>query len=136
MESEKLKIYCCGCKQDVEARLTDGSEIYAHRKYLASLPFWICDSCKNFVGCHHKTKNRTKPLGVIPTADIKDARKHIHALLDPMWESGAIKRKSIYLMLTEKFGKQYHTAEIRSIDEARLIYREIKSIKEHLETIK
>ena len=83
-----MKIYCCGCETIIEARLTDGSEIYAHRPDLSDLPFWCCDTCKNYVGCHHKTENRTQPLGCIPTKEIRDARKHIHALLDSMWESG------------------------------------------------
>ena len=83
-----MNIRCCGCQKKVEARLTDGSEIYPHRKDLYSLPFWKCDVCGNFVGCHHKTKNRTRPLGCIPTPEIKNARKHIHAILDPLWQSG------------------------------------------------
>lgn len=121
-----MKIYCCGCNADIEARLTDGAEIYKHRPDLKSLPFWKCDKCGNFVGCHHKTKHRTKPLGCIPTAEIKEARKHIHALLDPIWQSGKMSRKEIYGKLTAKLGKQYHTAEIRSIDEAREVYKTLQ----------
>lgn len=79
-------IYCCGCKADVGARLTDGREIYPHRADLAALPFWKCDACGNAVGCHHKTKERTRPLGCIPTPELKTARSHIHRVLDPLWE--------------------------------------------------
>ena len=64
-------IECVECKATVEARLTDGSEIYPHRKDLHKLPFWKCDHCGNFVGCHHKTKKRTRPLGCIPNKEIK-----------------------------------------------------------------
>lgn len=78
------EIYCCGCEKKVPARLTDGAEIYPHRHDLSGLPFWKCDTCGNFVGCHHKTKNRTRPLGCIPTPEIKEARKRIHSLLDPL----------------------------------------------------
>ena len=39
-----MLIYCCGCAQDVTARLTDGSEIYPHRLDLADIPFWVCDT--------------------------------------------------------------------------------------------
>jgi len=77
-------IYCCGCLIKVNARLTDGSEIYPHRKDLSSLPFWVCDKCGNYVGCHHKTSNRTAPLGCIPTSEIRAARNRIHKMLDPM----------------------------------------------------
>ena len=116
-------IYCCGCGADVEARLTDGAEIYPHRPDLYALPFWKCDKCGNFVGCHHKTKDRTRPLGCIPTPEVKNARQHIHKVLDPLWESGKANRKQVYADLTSLIGREYHTAEIRDIDEARKVYR-------------
>jgi len=116
-------IWCCGCECNVSARLTNGGEIYPHRKDLYSLPFWKCDACKNFVGCHHKTKNRTAPLGCIPTPELKDARKHIHKLLDPIWQSGTMSRKDIYRKLSDELGWSYHTAKVRDIDEARKVYR-------------
>ena len=112
--------------------MTDGEEIYPHRNDLASLPFWKCDACNNFVGCHHKTEDRTRPLGCIPTPDIKNARKHIHGILDPLWKSGKISRKAIYKLLSDEFGRKYHTANIRSIEEARQVYKSIKSIEETL----
>ena len=111
-------IYCCGCEKDVEARLTDGSEIYPHRPDLYALPFWKCDKRSNYVGCHHKTKNRTRPLGCIPTAEIMDARKRIHAMIDPHWKSGRITRGKLYFELSRRLGWEYHTANIKSIDEA------------------
>lgn len=62
-----MKIYCTGCGKDVQARLTDGAERYPHRPDLYELPFWKCDTCGNYVGCHHKTRAPTKPLGCIAT---------------------------------------------------------------------
>lgn len=119
----KKEIHCCGCDSKVKARLTNGEEIYPHRSDLYSLPFWRCDTCGNSVGCHHKTKDRTRPLGCIPTKEIKNARQHIHRLLDPIWKSGRIARKDVYQLITDKFGWTYHTAKIRDIEEARAIYR-------------
>ena len=124
-----MKIYCCQCCEEVDTRLTDGAEIYPHREDLDSLPFWIHDKCGNFVGCHHKTPQRTKPLGCIPTKEIKNARKHIHALLDPMWKTGPMKKRGqLYAEISSQLGYQFHTAEIRSIEEARRIYRIILDI--------
>lgn len=117
-----MKIYCCNCEEEVEARLTDGAEIYPHRKDLHSLPFWICDECGGFVGCHHKTKNRTKPLGCIPSPEIKRARKKIHALIDPAWKDGRFDRKAIYDHISKEIGYKYHTANIRTVDEAEEVY--------------
>lgn len=124
-----MNIYCCGCGCNVEARLTDGGEIYPHRSDLAALPFWRCDDCGNYVGCHHKTKDRTRPLGHIPTAEIRDARKHIHAILDPLWKSKRMSRRDIYAKIAERIGRaEYHTAEIKSVEEARDVYRAVKEI--------
>lgn len=116
-------IYCTGCEKDVEARLTDGAERYPHRPDLATIPFWKCDTCGNYVGCHHKTKNPTTPLGCIATPEILDARKRIHALIDPIWKSGEIPRAKIYAHISRKLGKQYHTGEIRTLDEARQVWQ-------------
>lgn len=124
-----MELRCCGCQKKIEARLTDGSETYPHRQDLHELPFWKCDACGNFVGCHHKTTNRTRPLGCIPTPEIKNARKHIHAILDPLWQSGKCKRKELYAYLSEKLGWKYHTANIRSVEEGRTVYRLIEKYK-------
>ena len=119
-----LAIYCCGCEANVDARLTDGREIYPHRPDLSALPFWKCDTCGNFVGCHHKTKDRTRPLGVIPTPEIKKARSHIHRLIDPLWQSGKMTRLGVYAALADRLGiEEYHTAELRSVEDAREAYR-------------
>ena len=121
-----MEIYCCGCSEKVDARLIDGAEAYPHRPDLKALPFWLCDACGNFVGCHRKTKNRTHPLGCIPTPEIKNARQHIHRILDPLWKSGKWKRGALYADISEKLGWNYHTANIRTIEEARQVYRVVQ----------
>ena len=124
-----MKIYCCQCKMDVCAYLTDGREIYPHRPDLSSLPFWKCDVCKNYVGCHHKTKNRTKPLGNIPFKELKNARQHIHKVLDPIWKNGKMPRGKLYALIAKEIGcAEYHTAEIKTVEEARKIYVIVKRL--------
>lgn len=127
-----MKIYCTGCGKDVEARLTNGEERYPHRQDLYEIPFWRCDGCGNYVGCHWKTKTPTKPLGCIATPELLEARKHIHALLDPLWKSGKIKRGQAYAYIGHRTGKYYHTGELRSIEEAREVYRIILKLKGEL----
>ena len=139
-------IYCTGCEKDVEARLTFGTERYPHRKDLYEIPFWKCDTCGNYVGCHHKTRTPTQPLGCIATPELLKARNLIHALLDPIWKSGKMQRGQIYGYLTGKLKHkysrehpkgglfyQYHTGEIRSIEEARDVYKALLSLKAGLE---
>ena len=132
---ESMKIYCCGCNDKIDARLTDGSEIYPHRPDLHALPFWKCDACNLFVGCHHKTDNPTRPLGCIPTKEIKEVRKHLHAIIDPLWKSKKISRKKLYDTITRRMnnGHAYHAAQIRSVEEAREVWKIVKNIQQELE---
>lgn len=125
-----MTIYCCACNTDIDARLTDGAEIYPHRPDLCALPFWKCDACGNYVGCHHKTKDRTRPLGYIPSPRIMHLRKRIHAVLDPIWKSGMMKRGALYAMVSERIGKNYHTGEIRTEAEAQRVYHVALSIRQ------
>lgn len=122
--SNHRPIWCVCCDGYVSARLTNGTEIYPHRRDLAGLPFWRCDTCGNYVGCHHKTKQPTTPLGCIATPEIKDARQKIHRILDPIWRSGRMSRREAYRKVSDAMGQaDYHTAEIRTLDEARKVYR-------------
>lgn len=114
-------IYCSGCDKKVKARLTDGKEIYPHRQDLYHLPFWKCDWCKNYVGCHHKTKDRTNPLGIIPTKMLRGVRKSIHFYIDPVWREKKLTRSQVYKLLSTYLGREYHTADLRSVKEANLI---------------
>lgn len=124
--SATMNLYCCECDADVEARLTNGEETYQHREDLYDLPFWICDTCNNFVGCHHKTEERTKPLGCIPSAEVKALRQKIHKALDPLWMDGKHSRKYIYARLGEVIGREYHTADIRNTVEANAVLDKLK----------
>jgi len=125
-----MNIYCCECDADITARLTDGAEIYPHRKDLKALPFWKCDDCGNYVGCHHKIKNNPpSPLGCIATPELRNARQEIHKILDPIWQSGNTTRRKLYGILTDKLGWKYHTSKIRNIDEARKVYRLVTELR-------
>lgn len=123
-------LHCCGCNKLVKPRLTDGREIYPYRKDLSSLPFWKCDACGNYVGCHHKTAERTKPLGSIPTAKIRNLRKQVHASLDPIWQVFGVPRQKLYSELTVVLGRYYHTADINTEEEANKILTALKTIEQ------
>lgn len=120
-----MKLYCCGCEKEVIALRSSGATIYPHRHDLNSLIFYACPVCKNWVGTHKDGK----PLGVIPTPEIRSARRRIHAVLDPIWESGKLKRKEVYKRLSDALGYEYHTANIRSIREAEKILQTLKGIE-------
>ena len=118
-------IWCCGCSSDVQAVLCSGIDIYPHRPDLSHKSFWRCPACRNYVGCH---PGGNKPLGNIPTPEIRNARGHIHAILDPIWKTKQMRRGEVYRQISEKIGHQYHTGEIKTIDEAREVYRIVKRI--------
>jgi len=123
-----IGIYCCGCKGESTAYLTSGGEIYPHRADLSNIPFWKCFECGNYVGCHHKTRYKIRPLGVIPTKEIRDARKYIHALIDPFWGENRKKRTMLYGLISSKLGREFHSAAIKSVEEARNICTIAKEI--------
>jgi hypothetical protein len=112
-------IYCCGCDNKKSRRLCYGDLIYPHRKDLHKLCFWVCDDCGNYVGCHRRTES---PLGCIATPEIKRARQHIHRILDPIWQNKNISRNKLYKAISKEVGWKYHTAMIKSIEEARRVY--------------
>lgn len=122
------KIYCATCQSDVDARLTSGAEIYPHRPDLARLPFWRCDPCGNYVGCHHKTRNRTAPLGCIPTPEMREGRQAIHAKIDPLWRSGRLSRKEVYERMSQAVGWNFHTSKTRSMGEVSKALRAAQAI--------
>ena len=121
-------IYCISCEKTVNARLTDGKEIYSHRPDLYNLPFWRCDHCGNYVGCHHKTANRTQPLGAIPSEEVRKLRNQIHAVLAPLWQSQAYTRKKIYSKLKDVVGREYHTADLQSISECEKVLTHLNEL--------
>ena len=126
-----MKIYCVPCAREVEARLASGREIYPHRPDLFSLPFWRCDICGGYVGCHHKTADRTRPLGCIPGRELMELRKQIHAIIDPIWRSKRMKRGKVYAKLGDALGREYHTGELRSVEEAQAVLRAARQLQVH-----
>ena len=121
-------IWCCGCQNNTDAKLTNGKEIYPHRKDLYNLKFWKCDTCQNYVGCH-KNNDKAIPLGNIPTPEIRKLRIKIHDMLDPLWKNGKIKRGEIYRILSEKLKiDSFHTSEIKSIEDANKVIELLRNM--------
>lgn len=127
-----MEIFCIACNKEVETRLTNGEEIYPHRPDLFDIPFWKCDTCQNYVGCHHKTNTPTRPLGCIATPEIFKMRSAIHAVIDPIWRSKKMPRGVIYARLGKVLGRRYHTGELRSMQEAEAILSAAKKIASSL----
>lgn len=129
-----MMIYCCQCGGYVEACLEWGATIYPHRSDLSDLFFYRCPNCGCYTGCHKGTKN---PMGVIPTKEMRVARKKIHSLIDPFWKSGIIKRGFLYKKIAEALGvKQFHTGWTKSLDECKRVYACCQDVLDNLNLTK
>ena len=69
------------------AQLVTGADIYRGRDDLAKKPFWRCEPCQTWCGCHLGTN---KPLGIPADKKTREARLVLHQnVLDPLWQ-GAV----------------------------------------------
>jgi hypothetical protein len=127
-----MKIYCCECKKWVKAELITADKIYYNRPDLGAVYMWQCPKCSSFVGTHKNSKKHS-PLGSMCDARLRNARKKIHELLDPLWRDLKCSRKEVYKKISKEIGHEYHTGEIRSIEDAKEVYRIILRIKREVE---
>lgn len=113
-------------------KLINGETAYPHRPDLYELPFWQCPFCRNFVGTHHKTRDRLRPLGVIATQAIKNYRIKIHNAVDKLWKNGSHKRGSVYMAMSRKLGYSFHTSAIRTLEEAKHTFEVARTLANEL----
>lgn len=66
-----MKIYCCNYEKELDCELVKGSVVYPLRQDLSHLNFYRCPKCKQYIDCH---PNSTRPLGVIPTQQMKKSK--------------------------------------------------------------
>jgi len=124
-----MELYCCACGKEKPVRLTDGEEIYPHRADLHHKNFYKCDDCGNYVGCHNGTETA---LGCLPTPELRAKRSRIHAVLDPLWRNTTKRNKTrseLYREISDRIGKQFHTGEIQTEEEADNIFSIVLEIK-------
>lgn len=123
-------IYCCQCGTNVQCNLVFGCDVYPHRSDLKHIAMYECPICHNRVGTH---KGTTKALGCIPTPEIKKARIKVHALIDPLWKSGKIKRSKLYALISKEVGYNYHTGNSRTLEDLREVYKVGLKIRKELD---
>lgn len=128
-----MDIYCCACEKKVLAELTSGEYLYPNRPDLFDLPFWICRTCHGTVGCHHKTADRTRPLGYLANHRMTKIRRRLHEKIDPIWKSGKMSRKALYRLLSKKLGRRFHVATLRNVLEAEKIIGIVDNLIQELE---
>lgn len=131
--TKTTKIFCACCDKQVKAELVYGSTVYPHRKNLHKLPFWRCPLCLNYVGCHHKTNNPTKPLGCIVGPKVKALRLKIHRELDPIWKSGIMTRRQVYKYMSGAVREEFHTAScVKTVEDGEFVLIIIDGLKRRI----
>jgi len=73
---------CLHCSEP--AKRVTGRVIYPNSPDYHDLIFYSCDPCGAYVGTH---KVSTKPLGRPGNEETRNARKHLHKILDPIWKN-------------------------------------------------
>lgn len=109
-----MGVICPYCNKPTE--LVNGEVIYPHRSDLKQKLFWYCAKDDAFVGCHPGTE---KPLGYPATAFLRSQRSSIHALLDPLWRSGAESRSAVYAKLAKRLGIDEKLCHVAMFDSDR-----------------
>lgn len=82
------------------AELVDSKKVYKRSYGL----IWCCvnyPACDAYVGVHRGTD---VPLGRMADADLRAWKGRAHALFDPIWRSGRMKRGQAYRWLARELG--------------------------------
>lgn len=114
------KIFCCQCEKEVEVLLKYGVDIQLNKHEFKDIPYWVCITCNNYVGCHKDIK--LTPLGVIGTPEIRKKRQLIHSAINYILKQAKKKNKkiiikNIYCYLSKKLGSPYHASNLRSVND-------------------
>jgi len=103
---KKIKIPKCP-KCNKEGEWIDNTEVYG-RRYGKSYMCYYCKDHDTYVGCHNNTR---QALGEMADKETRQARMRAHRVIDPLWQSGKYKRKTVYKRLSEAFGHEVHVSQ-------------------------
>ena len=67
---------------------------------------WYCKRCSTYVGTHHN--DPAKPLGTMADAETREWRARAHRVIDPIWQSGRMGRRTLYSKLAVALGREVH----------------------------
>ncbi|KAA1000925.1 hypothetical protein FVF58_39965 [Paraburkholderia panacisoli] len=68
-----------------------GDESYPYREDHG--PVWICTSCQAWIGVHARS-TRNVPLGRLANAQLREAKSHLHDVLEPL-VAGKVRRDGV-----------------------------------------
>jgi hypothetical protein len=104
-------ITCPYCNS--KAELKDASFIYRRSGYGM---IYLCSNhpvCDAYVGVH---ENSTRPKGSLADFDLRELRKKVHAILDPLWRGNTkYERQEVYAAAAQVFKvREFHIGDLRN----------------------
>lgn len=109
----KPMIICPYC--GVPAKFVDSIVVFKVRSYGM---IWLCSNypaCDARVGCHDETDS---PLGTMANRALREKRKAVHAVFDPLWKGGGKSRGEAYDLLADLMGKPVNLTHIGMFSES------------------
>ena len=99
---------CPYCRSPVE--LKHSSAVYRNGKDYGMM--YVCSQypkCDSYVGCH---PNSSHPLGMLASAELRQARQRAHASFDRIWKAGLKSRTQAYKWLKRAMALEAYEAHI------------------------
>lgn len=135
MKNER-KVMCPYCGK--QAELVKGWQIYPNAGTWGNANFWACFDCQAWVGCHRRNRkygrDGDEPLGRLANSELRNAKRHVHRLLDPLWQQKGMKRSEAYQALSRRLGiaaKDCHVGEF-DVERCRAAYRALQAMHKEL----
>ena len=127
----KMKVYCCGCKKEVEAVRVYGIKLFPNKPTLYKKVFWHCPNCKCFVNSDHKDTH--SPLGTLADSKLRSLRKEIKTILNNLSKYGEFKTPVLYKYMDKKTGKPFNVSHLNTYEEANTALALVKELKHDIE---
>jgi hypothetical protein len=73
-------------------------------------------------------------LGRLANSELRNAKRHVHRLLDPLWQQNGMKRSDVYKALSRRLGisaKDCHVGKF-DVERCRAAYRALKVMHKEL----
>ena len=126
-----MKVYCCGCKKEVEAVQVYGIKLFPNKPMLYKKVFWHCPNCKCFVNSDHKDAH--SPLGTLADSKLRTLRKEIRTILNNLSKYGEFKLPVLYKYMDKKTGKPFNVSHLNTYEEANTALTLVKELKHDIE---
>lgn len=107
----KKTVICPYCEK--QAVFMTSKEYYG-KDYKTNV--WLCRPCDAYVGTHGQSRT---PLGTLANGELREWRRKAHYAVDPLWKTGGLSRKEVYLWMQESMNISSKEAHIGMMNKER-----------------